>query len=201
MRPPTFQVEKSLWKAGFRLIAGVDEAGCGALAGPVVAGAAILPFDSRLGMIRDSKLLSPEAREELVPLIQERAIAWGVGSASVEEISVLNIRQAGLLAMRRAVEALAKQPDHLLVDAWTIPGLELPQRGIIKGDRLVKSIAAASILAKVTRDRIMADLAKTYPAYGFEIHKGYGTALHQTAIKKHGPCSAHRLTYRTFTLA
>lgn len=201
MRPPTFQVEKSLWKAGFRLIAGVDEAGCGALAGPVVAGAAILPFDSRLGMIRDSKLLSPEAREELYPLIIERAIAWGVGSASVEEISALNIRQAGLLAMRRAVEALATQPDHLLVDAWTIPGLALPQRGIIKGDRLVKSIAAASILAKVTRDRIMADLAKTYPAYGFEIHKGYGTVLHQTAIKKHGPCPAHRLTYRTFTSA
>lgn len=201
MRLPTFQVEKSLWKAGFRLVAGVDEAGCGALAGPVVAGAAILPFDSRLGMIRDSKLLSPTAREGLYPLIIERAVAWGVGSASVEEISTLNIRQAGLLAMRRAVEALAQQPDHLLVDAWTIPGLSLPQRGIIKGDRLVKSIAAASVLAKVTRDRLMADLAQTYPAYGFEIHKGYGTALHQTAIKKYGPCPAHRLTYRTFTSA
>ncbi len=201
MRPPTFQVEKSLWKAGFRLVAGVDEAGCGALAGPVVAGACILPFDSRLGDVRDCKLLSPTAREELFPLIQERAIAWGVGSASVEEISTLNIRQAGLLAMRRAVEALAKRPDHLLVDAWTIPGVELPQRGIIKGDRLVKSIAAASILAKVTRDRLMAELAKAYPAYGFEIHKGYGTAFHQTAIKKHGPCPAHRLTYRTFASA
>lgn len=103
--------------------------------------------------------------------------------------------------MRRAVEALAKRPDHLLVDAWTIPGVELPQRGIIKGDRLVKSIAAASILAKVTRDRLMAELAKAYPAYGFEIHKGYGTAFHQTAIKKHGPCPAHRLTYRTFASA
>lgn len=201
MRPPSFKIEKSLLTAGFRLIAGVDEAGCGALAGPVVAAAVILPFDSRLGNVRDSKLLSPEAREELSLLILERAAAWGVGSASVEEISTLNIRQAGLLAMRRAVEALATRPDHLLVDAWTIPGVEIPQRGIIHGDLLVKSIAAASILAKVTRDRLMVELAKTYPAYGFEIHKGYGTAVHQAAIRLHGPCPAHRLTYRTFRSA
>ncbi len=197
---PSFHVEKQLAVEGFRLIAGVDEVGCGALAGPVMASAVILPFDSRLGGVRDSKLLSEEAREELYPLIVERATAWSVGSASVEEISSLNIRGASLLAMRRAVESLRVPPDFILVDAWSIPGISIPQRGVIHGDLKIKSIAAASIVAKVTRDRHMAACAKQFPAYGFEMHKGYGTARHKEAIRLHGPCAIHRMTYRIFTM-
>lgn len=182
---------------GFLAIVGVDEAGCGALAGPLVAGAVILPLDSRLGRLNDSKLLSPSLREGQYGLVVERAKAWAVGVVSVEEITVLGLRPANLLAMRRAVEGIAGA-DYALVDAWTIPGLAIPQRGIIRGDSLVKSIAAASIVAKVTRDRMMAALAEQFPAYGFDVHKGYATVAHRTAIKKHGPCSVHRLTYKTF---
>ncbi len=191
-------MEKQLLAEGFRFVAGVDEVGCGALAGPVMAGAAILPLDSRLGALRDSKLLSPAAREDLYPLIMKRAVAWAVGSASVEEIAALNIRGASLLAMRRAVEGLRVPPDFVLVDAWKIPGIPHPQRGVVRGDRTVKSIAAASILAKVTRDRLMVRAADAHPAYGFDIHKGYATAAHRAAIAAHGPCPLHRLSYRTF---
>ncbi len=197
MRPPHFGLERELAAQGFRAIVGVDEVGCGALAGPVMAGAVILPPDSRLGGIRDSKLLSPAAREALYPLIIRRSAAWAVGSASVEEITGLGLRAATLLAMRRAVEGLA-QVDYVLVDAWTIPGIPFPQRGIIRGDQSVKSIAAASVIAKVTRDRLMDTLAESFPAYGFERHKGYATDSHRAAIKKHGPCPHHRLSYRTF---
>lgn len=208
--PPTFRVERELAAQGFRRIVGVDEAGCGALAGPVVAAAVILPMDSRIGMIRDSKLLDERRREELYPLIVERAVAWGVGIASVEEIAMHNIRGANLLAMRRAVEALndrlcpvgqnrsdsmAQVIDYVLVDAWIIPGISIPQRGIVRGDRTVKSIAAASIIAKVTRDRLMRGLAQEFPLYGFEIHKGYGTRVHREAIASHGPCPHHRAAF------
>lgn len=197
MTLPTFELERALLAEGYRAIVGVDEAGCGALAGPVVAAAVIFPLDSRLGRVKDSKLLTPESREELYALILERAGAWAVGSASVQEISDLNIRRASLLAMQRAVSAIG-QADFALVDAWTIPGLMIPQKAVIHGDRLIKSIAAASIIAKVTRDRLMRELADAFPMYGFEEHKGYATEEHRHAIERHGPCPHHRLTYRTF---
>ena len=182
---------------GFRAIAGVDEAGTGALAGPVVAGAVIFPLDSRLGKVRDSKLIQEGHREELYERVVERALAWAVGIAPVAEIAEVGLRRANLNAMRRAVEAIS-HVDYVLVDAWTIPGLAIPQHGIIRGDRTVKSIAAASIVAKVTRDRLMRELAGQYPAYGFDIHKGYATSEHRMAIGKYGPCPIHRLSYRTF---
>ena len=194
---PSFKIERELQAQGMGRIVGVDEAGCGALAGPVVAGAVILPLDFESDDVRDSKLLSEQKRENLYPLIVDRAIAWATGSASVDEIGRLNIRGATLLAMRRAVEAI-ELVDYVLVDAWTIPGIPHPQRGIIRGDQTVMSIAAASIIAKVTRDRIMREHALRYPEYGFEIHKGYGTARHQEAIKTQGPCLIHRLSYKTF---
>ncbi|HLD21073.1 MAG TPA: ribonuclease HII [Patescibacteria group bacterium] len=213
--PPTFKIERELLAQGFQRIVGVDEAGCGALAGPVVAAAVILPVDSRIGALRDSKLLGERRREELYSLIIERAVAWSVGMASVEEIARLNIRGANLLAMRRAVEAMDDQLcpigqnrsdssirfiDYVLVDAWTIPGVMVPQRGIIRGDLKVKSIAAASVIAKVTRDRLMVELAREFPVYGFEVHKGYATNVHRTAIALHGPCPHHRLSYKTFAI-
>lgn len=207
---PTFKIERELAARGFCRVVGVDEAGCGAFAGPVVAAAVILPMDSRIGGIRDSKLLDERRREELYPVILERALAWAVGVASVEEIATLNIRGANLLAMRRAVKAVDVQlcpighncisecvppVDYVLVDAWTIPGISIPQRGIVRGDLTVKSIAAASIIAKVTRDRLMRELAQEFPQYGFDIHKGYGTKAHREAITEHGPCRHHRLSF------
>ncbi len=195
---PTFQYERELMKQGFRTIVGVDEAGTGALAGPVVAGAVVLPIDSRLGQINDSKQLIPALRAGMYELILERATTWAVGSVSVEEIAVLGLRPANLLAMHRAVEQI-QFADYALVDAWTITNLTIPQHGIIRGDQLVKSIAAASIIAKVTRDRLMTELSSQYPEYGFDIHKGYATLLHRNAIKKYGPCPIHRLSYKTFS--
>lgn len=194
---PTFHRERELAKEGFCMVVGVDEVGSGALAGPVFAGAVVLPTRSRLGGIRDSKLLSITTREALYPLILERSAAWAVGSASVEEIHEVGIRQATLLAMRRAVEQIS-QADYVLVDAWTIPGISLPQNGIVRGDRTVKSIAAASIVAKVQRDQYMTEQSEVYPAYGFAVHKGYATAAHRLAIKEHGPCPIHRMGYKTF---
>jgi ribonuclease HII len=196
--PPTFKIERELLAEGYERIVGVDEAGCGALAGPVVAAAVIFPMDSRIGSLRDSKLLDERRREELYPLIVERSVAWSVGIASVEEIAQLNIRGANLLAMRRAVEGI-ENPEYILVDAWTIPGITIPQRGIVHGDRLIKSIAAASVIAKVTRDRLMGELAQEFPGYGFEVHKGYATKRHKAAILEYGPCRHHRLTYQMFT--
>ena len=194
---PTFKVEQALQAQGYRWIVGVDEAGCGALAGPVVAGAAILTIDSGLEKLRDSKLLSEKVREELFDQVKEQSVSWGVGQASVEEIEKIGIRPATYLAMRRAVESIA-QVDYALVDAWTVPGLTVPQQGFVKGDRKIRSIAAASILAKVTRDRQMREHAQAFPQYGFDGHKGYGTAAHRQAIKDHGPCAIHRMTYKTF---
>lgn len=194
---PTFQHERALLDQGYQMIVGVDEAGCGALAGPVVAGAVVFPLSSRLVEVRDSKLMTEKMREELYPLITERATAWAAGSASVEEIYKIGIRQANYLAMRRAVEMIT-DADFALVDAWTIPELTIPQKGIIKGDRHVKSIAAASVIAKVTRDRVMVKYHELYPEYDFAKHKGYGTKVHREAIKVHGPCPIHRLGYKTF---
>lgn len=196
-KKPTFKFERALIAEGFTQIVGVDEAGCGALAGPVVAGAVILPLNSRIGELNDSKKMSEKKREGLYELVIQRAIAWAAGIASVEEIYEIGIRQANYLAMRRAVEHI-QQADYALVDAWTIPDLQIPQQGIIKGDAKVKSIAAASIIAKVTRDRLLDAYAQQFPHYGFAKHKGYGTKQHRDAIAQHGPCPIHRLGYKTF---
>jgi len=192
---PTFEEEIALAAQGFRLVAGIDEAGAGAWAGPVFAGAVILKADPGSDLVRDSKMLSPGQRERAAELIRSVAVAWAVGSASAEEIDRLNIRQAGALAMRRAVEALATPPNFVLIDAFRVPGLAAPSKSIIRGDAKVMSIAAASIMAKVARDALMRDLAERYPGYGFEEHKGYGTALHQRALKELGVCPEHRRTY------
>lgn len=194
---PNFFHERELLAAGYRAVVGVDEAGVGALAGPVVAGAVILPLKSRLSELDDSKVKSPKARERLFDLICECATLWAVGEASVEEINTLGIRPANYLAMKRAI-AQIPSADFALIDAWTLPQLTIPQRGIIKGDHLVKSIAAASIIAKVTRDRQMANLAEIHPEYGFEIHKGYGTKFHHQQIRTHGPCLIHRTKWQIF---
>ncbi len=179
------------------MIVGVDEAGCGALAGPVVAGAVVLPINSRLGELDDSKRMTSKARERLFALIQDRAVAFAVGVASVEEINSIGIRPANYLAMVRAIEQIP-QADFALVDAWTLPNLLIPQRGIVRGDRQVKSIAAASIIAKVHRDKMMKDLSLAHPHYGFEVHKGYGTAYHIAQIRRHGSCAVHRTSWDIF---
>lgn len=194
---PTFAVERELMDAGYRSIVGVDEAGCGCLAGPLVAAAVILPLNSRLGVLRDSKTLSQLQKDRLYDQIAERSTGWSVGIASVEEIMALGLRPANLLAMRRAIEGVAGA-DFALTDAWKVPDLSIPQRNIIRGDRLVKSIAAASVMAKVTRDRMMIELSRQFPEYKFEKHMGYGTKLHRDLIAEHGPCAIHRLTYKTF---
>lgn len=180
---------------GFGLICGIDEAGRGPLAGPVVAGAAILPADCTILYLNDSKKLSEKRREELFLEIQEKAVAWSTGMASPERIDEINILNATYEAMREAIEGLSVLPQVLLNDAVTIPGIALRQVPIIKGDAKSVSIAAASILAKVTRDHMMAEYAKLYPEYGFEKHKGYGTAAHIAALREFGPCPIHRKSF------
>jgi ribonuclease HII len=188
--------ETPLWAEGFRNIAGVDEAGMAPLAGPVCAGTAILPRGYRLEGLDDSKKIATEARREaLADAVKRDAVAWAVGWASVEEIDQLNIYHAGLLAMRRAVEALAVRPDYVLVDARTVPGLEQPQRGIIKGDAQSLSIAAGAILAKTTRDRLLAELDAKHPGYGLAAHKGYPTSAHLDAITRLGVLPIHRRSF------
>ena len=177
------------------IIAGIDEAGRGPLCGNVVAAAVILDPARPIEGLRDSKKLSEARREELAPVIRERALAWGVGEATPEEIDRLNILQATFLAMRRAVEALDVPADFALVDGNRIQGLDIPAETVIGGDGKVLSIAAASILAKVTRDRYMREMAQTYPEYGFEKHKGYGTKAHYAAIEQYGICPLHRRTF------
>jgi ribonuclease HII len=192
--------EYALYRQGYRHIAGLDEAGRGAWAGPVVAGAVILPLERfdlahALAGVNDSKLLSPAARERLLPIIIETALAVSVGCATREEIDRLGIVTATRLAMQRAIEKLTVSPDALLTDALR---LELPHllcQAMTKGDRRSLSIAAASIIAKVTRDRHMTELDTRYPEYGFRQHKGYGTALHQRMLQQFGPCPEHRITY------
>lgn len=177
------------------LVCGIDEAGRGPLAGPVAAGAVILPRDCEILYLNDSKKLSEKRREELFIEIKEKAIAWGVGLVSPERIDEINILQATYEAMRLAVGQLNPQPEVLLNDAVTIPGIDLPQTSIIKGDAKSVSIAAASILAKVTRDHMMAEYDAIYPEYGFAKHKGYGTAAHIEAIRRLGPCAIHRRSF------
>ncbi|MGN0317262.1 MAG: ribonuclease HII [Lachnospira sp.] len=178
-----------------RYICGIDEAGRGPLAGPVVAGAVILPKDSRILYINDSKKLSEKKRDELFDIIKNEAISYGIGIVSCEVIDEINILQATYRAMKEAISKLNVQPDLLLNDAVTIPGVDIRQVPIIKGDAKSQSIAAASILAKVTRDRIMYDMDERYPEYGFAAHKGYGTKAHMDAIREFGPCPIHRKTF------
>ena len=188
--------ERVLWSSGVRAVAGVDEVGVGPLAGPVVAAAVIFPPETEIAGINDSKQLEPEQRSKLAATIRASASAIGVGSAEVGEIDRLNIYHAALLAMRRAIEALPLTPEHVLVDARIVPGVSIPQNCFNKGDGLNFSIAAASIIAKTHRDRLMEELEKEYPGYGFAQHKGYGTPEHQQAIRELGPSPIHRLSFQ-----
>ena len=176
-------------------ICGIDEVGRGPLAGPVVAGAVILPKDDMILYLNDSKKLSEKRREALFVEIQEKAVAWSVGIVGPDVIDEINILQATYEAMRRAIAGLGVQPDLLLNDAVTIPGIEIPQVPIIKGDAKSLSIAGASVLAKVTRDHMMIEYDKIFPEYGFAKHKGYGTAMHTEALRKYGPCPIHRRSF------
>jgi len=187
--------ERVLWKSGVRAIAGVDEAGTGPLAGPVVAAAVVFPPNTEIAGVDDSKRLDAETRSALEPVIRRTAAAVAIGLADVGEIDDINIYQAALLAMRRAVEALPAPPDHLLIDARTIPSVAIPQNSFSKGDGINFSIAAASIIAKTHRDRLMEELEQKYPGYGFTRHKGYGTPEHQDAIRRLGPSPVHRLSF------
>ena len=181
--------------SSFEHICGIDEAGRGPFAGPVVAGAVILPKDCNILYLNDSKKLSAKKREELFSVIKENAIAYSVGFASPKVIDAVNILQATYLAMREAINKLNVKPDILLNDAVVIPDVDIQQESIIKGDAKSVSIAAASIIAKVTRDHLMIELDKEYPEYGFAQNKGYGTAEHIEAIKQYGPCSIHRRSF------
>ncbi|HLZ33101.1 MAG TPA: ribonuclease HII [Nitrospira sp.] len=192
---PTDEFEMEARRCGYRRIAGLDEAGRGPLAGPVVAAAVVLPTRCRLTGCDDSKQLSESEREQVYSVITARAVAIGVGSASHEEVDRLNILEATRLAMHRAIAALSPQPDCLLIDAVILPGLAISTRSIIKGDALSPSVAAASIVAKVTRDRLMAEYHRLYPHYNFLSHKGYGTEEHLQQLATYGPCPIHRRTF------
>ncbi len=179
----------------YSFICGIDEAGRGPLAGPVCAGAVILPKDCEILYLNDSKKLSEKRRDALYDEIKEKAIAWAVGFVDEKRIDEINILQATYEAMREAINNLSQKPDILLNDALIIPEVNIPQEEIIKGDAKSVSIAAASIMAKVTRDRLMAQYDEKYPQYGFAKHKGYGTKQHIEAIKQFGPCPIHRMTF------
>jgi ribonuclease HII len=193
--------EVELWARGVEHVAGVDEAGMAPLAGPVVAGACVLPRDYRPRGIDDSKQLDRAERERLAADIKRNAICWATARAEVEEIDRLNIYQAGLLALTRAVEALGLRPAHVLVDARKLPRLALPQTPIIHGDALSLTIAAASILAKTTRDALMRELDLAHPGYGFARHKGYPTAEHFEALGRLGACPVHRRSFQPVRVA
>ena len=188
--------ERHAYQQGATAVAGLDEAGRGCLAGPVVAAAVILPRDWLHAEINESKQLTAHQRDTLFAVIHEHALGIGVGIASVEVVDRLNILQATYVAMKEAVSNLSSPPDFLLLDAVQLSNMPMPQHSIIKGDTLSLSIAAASIIAKVTRDRLMVEYDQQYPAYGFAAHKGYGTQQHRSAIKQYGPCPIHRRTFR-----
>ena len=190
-----FYYEKEARNAGFQLVCGVDEAGRGPLAGPVFAAAVILPDQVELQGINDSKKLSEKKRELLFDQIVEKAAAYSVASADEKEIDQINISNATFLAMKRAVQGLSLRPDMVLVDGDRLPQLPMASKAIVKGDALSISIAAASILAKVSRDRVMVKLSEEYPEYGFEKHKGYPTVLHREAILKYGVLPIHRRSF------
>jgi ribonuclease HII len=187
--------ETRLWARGVTLVAGVDEAGMAPLAGPVVAAACILPRDYRPRGVDDSKQLDAAERERLAADIKKNAVAWAVGQAEVGEIDRLNIYWAGILSLRRAVLGLTPRPEHLLIDARRIRDLDIPQDGIVHGDALSLTIAAASILAKTTRDALMARMDEEHPGYGFARHKGYPTPDHVAALRDRGACPIHRRSF------
>ena len=190
-----WEIERELHAEGIGLICGVDEAGRGPLAGPVCAAAVILPPEAELPGLNDSKKLSEKKREQLFPEIQRIALAWNVAFASVEEIEERNILGATMLAMNRAISGLSLKPDLALIDGNRNKEIEAPSRCAVHGDARCASIAAASILAKVSRDHLMLELAREYPQYGFEQHKGYGTRAHYAALREYGPCPAHRPSF------
>ena len=199
------QFEQTLRQQGYQRIAGIDEAGRGALAGPVVAAAVILPTDCRISGVTDSKQLTPKQRARLFDEIHRTAVAVGVGRVGNQEIDQINILQATMRAMAQAITQTTPSPDYVLVDGTHLPEISLPRlhrdseqpaKAIPKGDTLIQSISAASIIAKVTRDRLMIELDETYPGYDFRIHKGYGTLRHRQAIAQLGPCPIHRHSFK-----
>ena len=190
-----WEIEDSLKEKGIGLICGVDEAGRGPLAGPVYAAAVILPDHLQIPGLDDSKKLTDKRRRELMPVIKEQALAYGIAFATHEEIDQINILQATYLAMERALAQLNVKPDIALIDGNRAKDFGLPVKTVVHGDSLSASIAAASVLAKVTRDDLMLTMAEEYPQYGFEIHKGYGTKAHYAALTAHGPSPIHRMTF------
>ncbi len=188
-------IENALYSQDVQLICGVDEAGRGPLAGPVCAAAVILPRGLEISGLTDSKKLTDKKRRELYPIIKEKAIAYGIAFASEQEIDKINILQATFLTMRRALEQLSIRPDLALIDGNRETDFGLPVKTVVKGDSLSANIAAASVLAKVTRDDVMEAMANEYPQYGFEIHKGYGTKAHYAALREHGACPVHRQSF------
>lgn len=190
-----WQIEDSFYAQGYEVICGVDEAGRGPLAGPVCAAAVILPKHLDIPGLTDSKKLTDKKRRELFPLIQEQAVAYGIGLASQEEIDEINILQATFLAMERALAQLQVHPDLALIDGNREREFGVPVQTVVKGDSLSANIAAASVLAKVTRDNLMMEIAQQYPRYGFEIHKGYGTKAHYEALRQYGACPIHRRSF------
>ena len=190
-----WSIEEGFYAQGIQVICGVDEAGRGPLAGPVCAAALILPANAVIPGLNDSKKLSDKKRRELVPIIQQTALAYGIAFADEKEIDEINILQATYLAMQRAIDLLSVKPDLALVDGNRAGDFGVPVKTVVKGDSLSASIAAASVLAKVTRDDLMLSLAEKYPQYGFDVHKGYGTKAHYAALTEHGPSEIHRKTF------
>ena len=190
-----WEIEDSFYSERIIHICGVDEAGRGPLAGPVCAAAVILPRGLEIPGLTDSKKLTDKKRRELYPVIKEQALAYGIAFASEQEIDEINILQATFLAMQRAIDQLAGKADLALIDGNREKDFGLPVKTVVKGDSLSASIAAASVLAKVTRDDLMLTMAEAYPQYGFDIHKGYGTKAHYEALRAHGPCQIHRMTF------
>lgn len=195
---PTYELESHYISEGYSLVCGVDEAGRGPLSGPVFAAAVILPVGLYIEGLNDSKKLTPKKRDRLFDQICEQAVSYAIASASVEEIDSLNILEASLLAMRRAIDMLSPAPAFAMIDGNCQKGFTLPCKAIIKGDAISCSISAASILAKVSRDRLCEEHDKLYPMYGFAKHKGYGTKAHMDAIREYGPCPLHRKTFLKF---
>lgn len=190
-----WEIEESLYADGVEVICGVDEAGRGPLAGPVCAAAVILPPHLEIPGLTDSKKLTDKKRRELYPVIKEQAVAYGIAFASEQEIDEMNILQATFLAMQRAIDQLEGKAEFALIDGNREKDFGLPVKTVVKGDSLSANIAAASVLAKVTRDDLMVEMAEKYPEYSFDVHKGYGTKAHYAALREHGPAPIHRMTF------